>query len=287
MLKVGDFSQLGRVSVRTLHHYDERGLLKPVKIDPLSNYRFYSLDQLPRLNRILALKDLGLSLEQISSLVEDELPPDQLRGILKMRRAEIEQQLREDRSRLARVEARMRQIGQEDELSPYEVTLKEVRPETVISTRQTVPIVDQMPDYRCGMFQRAHDWLQHNHLRPAGPELALYHATEYSEENIDMEVAVPVNRPDPVPDNELTVRELPGTPAMATTVHQGPLWNIPSAMVALFAWLAENGYQSAGPVREIHLFGRENDIVNAPPSAQFNINFVIMEMQVPVEEISA
>ena len=102
-----------------------------------------------------------------------------------------------------------------------------------------------------------------------------------------MEVAVPVNRPDPVPDNELTVRELPGTPAMATTVHQGPLWNIPSAMVALFGWLAENGYQSAGPVREIHLFGRENDIVNAPPSAQFNINFVIMEMQVPVEEISA
>ena len=46
------------------------------------------------------------------------------------------------------------------------MTLKEVRPETVISTRQTVPIVDQMPDYRCSMFQRAHDWLQHNHLRP-------------------------------------------------------------------------------------------------------------------------
>ena len=94
MLKVGDFSQLGQVSVRTLHHYDERGLLKPVKIDSLSNYRFYLLDRLPRLNRILAPRDLGLSLDQISGLVEDELLPDQLRGILKMRRSEIEQQLR-------------------------------------------------------------------------------------------------------------------------------------------------------------------------------------------------
>lgn len=286
MLKVGDFSQLGRVSVRTLHHYDERGLLKPVKIDPLSNYRFYSLDQLPRLNRILALKDLGLSLDQISSLVEDELAPDQLRGILKMRRAEIEQQLREDRSRLARVEARMRQIEQEDEPSPYEVTLKEVRPETVISTRQTVPVVDQMPDYRCGMFQRAHDWLERNRLRPAGPELALYHGSEYTEKNIDMEVAVPLNRPNLEPDDGLAVHTLPGVPDMATTVHHGALWGVPGAMVALFAWIGDNGYQSAGPIREIHLFGRENDVVDAPADAQFNINSVIMELQVPVEAAS-
>ena len=94
MLKISDFSQLGRASVRTLHHYDEWGLLKPVKIDSVINCRFYLLDRLPRLNRILAPEDLGLSLDQISGLVEDELPPDQLRGILKMRRSEIEQQLR-------------------------------------------------------------------------------------------------------------------------------------------------------------------------------------------------
>ena len=283
MLKVGDFSQLGRVSVRTLHHYDERGLLKPVKIDPLSNYRFYSLDQLPRLNRILALKDLGLSLEQISSLVEDELPPDQLRGILKMRRAEIEQQLREDRSRLARVEARMRQIEQEDELSPYEVTLKDVRPETVISTRRTIPTVDRMPGYRCDMFHAMHDWLERNRLRPAGPELALYHGTEYTEENIDMETAVPVNRPNLESSEGLLIRELPGASNVATTIHQGALWDVPGAIVALFAWIGDNGYQSSGPIREIHLFDRENDVVDAPPGAQFNINSVIMEMQVPVE----
>ncbi len=283
MLKVGDFSQLGQVSVRTLHHYDERGLLKPVKIDPLSNYRFYSLDQLPRLNRILALKDLGLSLEQISLLVEDELSSDQLRGLLKERRAEIEQQLRKDRTRLARIEARMRRIEHEDEPSPYEVTLKEVRPEVVVSSRKTVPTVDRMPDYRCDMFQSAHDWLERNRLRPSGPELALYHMAGYAEENIDMEAAVPVNSPGLEPDDGLAVYKLSGVPTMATTIHQGAFWDVSRAIVALFAWIGDNGYQSAGPVREIHLFGRENDAVNAPPSAQFNINSVIMEMQVPVE----
>lgn len=287
MLKVGDFSQLGQVSVRTLHHYDERGLLKPVKIDPLSNYRFYSLDQLPRLNRILALKDLGLSLDQISLLVEDELPPDRMRGLLKMRRTEIEHQLREDRARLARVEARLRRIEQEDEPSPYEVTLKEVRPEIVIAARQTVPTVNRMPDYRCDMFEAAHGWLGRNRLRPAGPELALYHMAGYAEENIDMEAAVPVNHPDLEPDGGLLVHELPRVPNMATTIHHGTFWDVSNAIVALFVWIGDNGYQSAGPVREIHLFGRENDVVNAPPSAQFNINSVIMEMQVPVETTPA
>ena len=55
MLKIGDFSQLGQVSVRTVHHYDERGLLKPAEIDDWTGYRFYSVGQLPRLNKILSL----------------------------------------------------------------------------------------------------------------------------------------------------------------------------------------------------------------------------------------
>ena len=93
MLKIGDFSQLGQVSVRTLHHYDERGLSKPAETDGWTGYRFYSVDQLPRLHRILALKDLGFSLDQIGRLVEDDVPAEQLRGMLALKQAEIERQL--------------------------------------------------------------------------------------------------------------------------------------------------------------------------------------------------
>jgi DNA-binding transcriptional MerR regulator len=89
VLKIGEFSQLGRVSVRMLRHYDATGLLKPAQVDRLSAYRFYAVEQLPRLNRILALKDLGLSLEQVGRLLDGEDPQaSELRVTLAMRRAQ-------------------------------------------------------------------------------------------------------------------------------------------------------------------------------------------------------
>ncbi|CAA9454595.1 MAG: Transcriptional regulator, MerR family, partial [uncultured Rubrobacteraceae bacterium] len=142
MLKIGDFSQLGQVSVRTLHHYDERGLLKPARIDDWTGYRFYSVEQLPRLNRILALKALGFSLDQIGRLVDDDVPAEQLRGMLALKQAEIERQLTEGRTRLLRVEARLKQIEQEGEPSPYEIVLKRTAPLTVASARTTVPTLE-------------------------------------------------------------------------------------------------------------------------------------------------
>ena len=107
MFKIGEFSRLSRVSVRMLRHYDQLGLLTPSQIDPFTNYRYYSADQLPRLNRILALRDLGFSLEQIAGVLDEDLPADQLLGMLKLKRAEIEEQMQAERLRLARLEARI------------------------------------------------------------------------------------------------------------------------------------------------------------------------------------
>ncbi|MBC7811584.1 MAG: MerR family DNA-binding transcriptional regulator, partial [Burkholderiales bacterium] len=61
MFKIGDFSKISQVSARMLRHYDDIDLFKPAHIDPFTGYRYYTVDQLPRLNRLLALKDLGLS----------------------------------------------------------------------------------------------------------------------------------------------------------------------------------------------------------------------------------
>jgi DNA-binding transcriptional MerR regulator len=74
MFKIGDFSRFSRVTVKMLRHYDEIGLLKPARVDPFTGYRYYTADQLPRLNRIIALKDLGFTLEQIGSLLDDIFP---------------------------------------------------------------------------------------------------------------------------------------------------------------------------------------------------------------------
>src|SRR5512142_1157391 len=116
MFKIGDFSKLAHVSIKTLRYYDEIGLLRPGEIDRFTGYRYYAATQLSRLNRILLLKGLGLSLDQIGRLLESDLPPDQLRGMLKLRRAEIERSIEEEETRLTQVEALLTQIEQEHTL---------------------------------------------------------------------------------------------------------------------------------------------------------------------------
>ena len=88
MLKIGDFSKLAQVSVKTLRYYGKLGLLEPTWIDRFTGYRYYTLDQLPRLNRILALKDLGFSLEQIKQMLREDLPAAELRGMVQIKYAE-------------------------------------------------------------------------------------------------------------------------------------------------------------------------------------------------------
>jgi DNA-binding transcriptional MerR regulator len=286
VLKIGDFSQLGQVSVRTLHHYDERGLLKPARIDDWTGYRFYSVEQLPRLNRILALKDLGFSLEQIGRLVDDDVPAEQLRGMLALKQAEIERQLTEGRTRLLRVEARLRQIEQEGEPSPYEIVLKKTSPLTIASTRTTVPTVEDMPALRCDLYDELYEALERRGVEPGTPEFALYHTVEYLERDIDMEAAVAVDGPRGAgPEgggDRPAFRELPAVPEMASVVHEGSAWEIPRAITALFGWIGANGYATAGPYRELHLYGRENDLFRADSA---NVDSLLVEIQVPVRAV--
>src|SRR5215211_6051273 len=103
MIKIGDFARLSQVSVVTLRYYDEMDLLKPVRVDGFTGYRLYSTEQLPRLNRILALKDLGFSLEQIKLMLADGLTSEQLRGMLTLQRQEVEKRLAGEQQRLQRI----------------------------------------------------------------------------------------------------------------------------------------------------------------------------------------
>lgn len=128
MFKIGDFSRLSKVTVKALRYYDELGLLKPAHVDRFTGYRYYSAAQLPRLNRILALKDLGFALEQMAVFLDQHVSPEQIRGMLNLRRSELQQHITEEQARLARVEARLRQIEQEDTMPAYDVVLKKVEP---------------------------------------------------------------------------------------------------------------------------------------------------------------
>src|SRR5262245_26373347 len=110
MFRIGDFSRLSRVSVKALRFYDEVGLLKPTYVDRDTGYRYYSATLLPRLNRILAFKELGLSLEEIIHLLEGDLPVDRVREALQSRRAELARRIERERAQLVEVEAWLAQM---------------------------------------------------------------------------------------------------------------------------------------------------------------------------------
>lgn len=309
MLKIGDFSQLGQVSVRTLRHYEELGLLKPAKVDCFTDYRYYSLEQLPRLNRILALKDLGFSLTQIKQLLARYLSVDQLRGMLMIKQGEIERQLQEGQVRLLRVEARLKQIEQEGKLSDYEVVLKQVEPQMIASARITVPRITDMIPYRGALYTEVYNWLRQNHTKSRELELAVYHNPEYTEQDIDLEVAVTVEKASlksivPPILGRVNIRQLPAVETMASVIHNGKFRDAGLAMIELFNWMGINGYSSSGAWRELHLFGQEFtmtqtngysvnhaeqelDLFGREWYCNDSVNFddVVIEMQIPVERL--
>ncbi|CAM5609670.1 hypothetical protein SCALM49S_00040 [Streptomyces californicus] len=83
MFTIGDFARYGRVSPRMLRHYDAVGLLHPDRTDPATGYRLYGAAQLARLNRIIALKDLGFTLQQVAAVLDEQVGPEELRGMLR------------------------------------------------------------------------------------------------------------------------------------------------------------------------------------------------------------
>ncbi len=144
MLKISEFSRLTQVPVKTLRYYDDIGLLKPHSVDAFTGYRYYSAEQLPRLNRILALKLLGFSLEQVRDVLDEGLTAEQIRGMLRLKRAELQQQLEHDQMRLMYVEAKIYQIEQEHKMSEYDVIVKSVEPFPVASIRDVAPSMQEI-----------------------------------------------------------------------------------------------------------------------------------------------
>ena len=107
MFTIGDFARHGRVSVRMLRHYDATGPLRPAHVDPASGYHYYTAAQLARLNRVIALKDLGFTLQQVQDIVDEKVGAEKLRGMLRLRQAELETVVAAASARLVQVEARL------------------------------------------------------------------------------------------------------------------------------------------------------------------------------------
>lgn len=255
MLKIGDFSRLAQVTVKTLHHYDELGLLRPAHVDRWTGYRFYRIEQMARLNRILALKELGLSLDEVGRLLDADVSPAELRAIFETKQAELSAHIAAEQERLQRVEARLHQIEREGSLPDQEVVVKEVGEVRALCCRRILAGPQEISPF----FRRIGAAMQQARTPWVGPWMALYHHGEYREYDLDVEAAIPVaagfDGTVPLPDGgELAVRTLPAE-RMATVICrmtcQADVFN---ANQALCAWSAHTGREFASaPCREVYV----------------------------------
>jgi DNA-binding transcriptional MerR regulator len=265
VLKIGEFSSLAQVSIKTLRYYDEVGLLKPARVDRESSYRYYSASQLPRLHRILALKDLGFPLDRIAEVLDQGITADALRGMFMLRQVEQEGRVHEEQQRLSRLKAWLRLIELE-EIKAGDVVLKEVPPQWIASVR------DVIPTYRMigALFEKL--YLALGADASHGLAVALWHDTEYKDQDLDVEVGVYMAQATPVGE-QVTVHELPAVTA-ASIIHHGAFNRIGEAYRALLHWIEAGEYLPAGPARELFLH------VSIPVSRDDESN--VTEIQVPV-----
>lgn len=275
MLSIGDFAKFGSVSVRMLRHYDAVGLLRPARVERSTGYRYYAAAQLSRLNQVIALKGLGFSLRQVAELLDEELTAAELRGMLRLRRAELAAAQAADTARLAEVEARLRTIESEGSMPVDEVVLKSIPAVRVAQlhdeARELAP--DSIGPVIGALFGRLCAALDDAGVRPTGPGVAGY---ELSDSPGGQSVLVRASLPVAVEADDsyaFEVVELPALPSAATVVHRGPMAEVMPTLQRLAHWIEANGLRSTGVAREVTL------------SCEGGPEHWVTELQEPVEPV--
>ncbi|MYX30926.1 MerR family transcriptional regulator [Streptomyces sp. SID8381] len=253
MFTIGDFARHGRVSVRMLRHYDATGLLRPAHVDPASGYRYYTAAQLARLNRIIALKDLGFTLQQVGDIVEEKVGAEELRGMLRLRRAELETAVAEARARLVQVEARLRAIESEGHMPTNDVIIKNVPAVRVAELTATAAgfTPEDIGPVIGPLYEELFRHLDAAGVPVTGPGIAYYEDAPEGGGRISVHAAVQVSAP--LRTGVFRVLDLPPLDQAATIVHRGSMDAVLPTAQALARWIDANGYRSTGYPREINL----------------------------------
>lgn len=253
MVKIGDFARMGQVSVRMLRHYDAIGLLTPDHVDEWTGHRSYTTAQLARLHRIVAMKELGLSLGEVRKLL-NETAPTLVRTALASQAQKLENEIRNATSRLAAVSYRLQLIENEDSIMSTQThdCVAKTLPAARIAGRTTV--VARQPEIAEVIGPLFGEVFERIEAAGGYPEygVGVYDAIE---DGLQVTAGYLCDV-DAVPGLEIT--ELPEVGAV-TTMHHGPLANAPRTWQALGAWMEANNYEAIGPCREVHLSAKGDD----------------------------
>jgi DNA-binding transcriptional MerR regulator len=254
MFQIGAFARLAGISAKQLRAYDELALFRPVWVDPSSSYRYYSPAQLPELRRILALRQLGMPLDEIGALVRG----GSLREALERRRSELERERRLVEERLAALDI---SVGDE---RGADIVVRPVAVEPVAVMRVEAAVSDafsELESYVRDLGRRAH--------RPPGAIPGR------------REIFVPVTGP--VPDTDrIAYRRLPAC-RVASVIHRGPYGGVAAARVSLLRWMEAAGLTPSDEMRTLYLqFGAEPELRLPPGWVVTTDEDLVTELQQPI-----
>jgi DNA-binding transcriptional MerR regulator len=277
MFRIGEFSKIAQVPGSLLRYYDQIGLLKPAHIDKWTGYRYYSAKQLPHLHRILALKELGLTLDQIARLVAEDISTEEIRGMFTLKKAQIEQTLHEEIARWRHIEARLQQIDASHQPA-FDIVIKNVSAQRYLSLREVLPNTDTALGIMREIIHAIPARVSNEML---GHFTTVVHSETLESDQLDIELGVVLDRTDDLTvtlpsERVMTVHILPAVALMATVVRVGGFENNCQSYGAIGLWVEDNGYRIAGPGREVLI---------QPPRTD-NLDEMVTEIQFPVEPAS-
>ncbi|MBM2622987.1 MerR family transcriptional regulator [Actinoplanes sp. LDG1-06] len=278
MFSIGEFAGLGRVSVRMLRHYDAIGLLRPAHVDPHSGYRSYSADQLRLLNRVTALKDLGFSLQQVQTLIDEKVGTSELWGMLRLRRAELEAQMAQDTARLAQVDARLRMIESEGHMDTGDVVLKKIPALRVAMLGATATSYDHptsITENLTPLYPRLMELMEKHRVPMVAAPIAYYlpAPTGPGDETITVHAAFPIGDAEVPEEAGFEVVTLPEVPEAATALHHGSMSEAFRTGQKIANWIDDNGYRAVEPGFAVEVY------LECPPG---DFDKWVTEMQVPI-----
>lgn len=263
--------------MQTLRHYAKLNLLEPSHIDDDTGYRFYKLEQIKHLHQIMVLKDLGLTLEQITKLLLDGVTEADIQAMLRLQEVQLERSVSEAQQQLLRVKARLTLMRQKQAFRD-DVVLKQIDAHYVVAWRQRVDHVDTIEQH----FTVLDNFLEDHHMKPTGPCFALFHDDRSKQTNLEVELMTPISHTLPEADGIRSFK-LAALPLAACLIHQGSYQSLAASYARLRNWLARNHLQQVGAAREVYL--RFADVATLYPDvylAQKTDDFVT-ELQLPVQ----
>lgn len=267
MYRIGFFSKISKVTIKTLRYYDEVNLLKPEHVDPENGYRYYTANQLFDLHKIIALRQIGFSIDEVISIINGRNVDE----ILNQRKLEILKNLRENQDQLSRIENYIKERNEGFSMN-YQAVIKKL-PEVMVYSKRI--ILKTYADY----FKVIPEI--EKTIKMANPNMKcklprycfnIYHDGEYKEKDIDIEYCQAVEEMGKEIDG-IVFKKVPTIKAV-TIMHKGAYSELRKAYSYIFKWIEENGYTVKDSPRESYIDG----IWNGKQEKDW-----LTEIQVPIE----